>query len=357
MKKSTLVLTLLTVFCISLKAQITISQSNMPAIGNVFNEATDNSGTLTSPGGSGASQTWNFTTMAASSVDTIHVVSTASTPSLYSNQCPGADMAFKFSNTAANEALYEYYNSSSASFNLEGIVFNSSTYGNILYKFTKSWGIYTLPATYKSHWKGSYRAVMKTFDASGGGVIDSVEIIENGVYSDSIDSWGNMTTPSGTFNSLRDKHIENDIDSTYFYEAGAWMFGGAYSSKNNFYSWYTNQTNFNYMLVEMNVDSTGKATQINWLDNKVVGINEVVNNNKTISFPNPANNELNIQSTYANNGKVNIYDLTGKILGAFNFSNSKVTINTSSYADGVYMYELADDKGNVIDRNKFIITR
>jgi len=296
MKKTTLVLLFSASTYLVTNGQISISQSNMPAIGNVLNWATDNTGSITSPGSSGASQTWNFSTLAASTVDTIHVVSTASTPSTYANQCPGANMAFKYSNTGANEALYEYYNSSSASLNLQGLVFNSSTYGNILYKFTKSWGIYTLPATYKSHWKGSYRAVMKTFDASGGGIIDSVEVIENGTYTDTIDSWGNMTTPSGTFNSIRDKHLENDVDSTYYYEAGSWMFGGAYSSKNNFYSWYTNQTNFNYMLVEMNVDSTGKTTQLNWLDNKVVGINEVVDNNNTVSFPNPATNELTIKT-------------------------------------------------------------
>ncbi|HTA83072.1 MAG TPA: T9SS type A sorting domain-containing protein [Bacteroidia bacterium] len=357
MKKTTLALLFTASTFLVANGQISISQSNMPAIGNVLNWATDNSGSITSPGSSGASQTWNFSTLAASTVDTIHVVSTASTPSTYANQYPGANLAFKYSNTGANEALYEYYNSSSASINLQGIVFNSSAYGIVQYKFSKSWGIYSLPATYKSHWKGSYRAVMKTYDASGGGIIDSVEVIENGTYTDTIDSWGNMTTPSGTFNSIRDMHLENDLDSTYYYESGNWVFGGAYTSKNNFYSWYTNQANFNYMLVEMNVDSTGKATQLNWLDNKVVGINEIVDNNNTVSFPNPATSELTIKTESLEKGVVKVYDIAGQLIEMDELTNNKTVINTSEYKNGMYFYTLSDSDGNIIGRNKFAVSK
>lgn len=359
MKKSTLVFALSTVICFAVKAQITISQSNMPATGNVFAEATDNSGTITSPGGSGASQTWNFNTMNASAVDTITVISPSSTPSIYSSQCPGTpNVAFKYSNTGSNEALYEYYNSSASSFNLDGIVFNSSAYGNVMYRYTKAWALYSLPATYKSHWKGSYRGIMKTYDASGGGIIDSVEAIETGTYTDSIDSWGNMTTPAGIFSSLRDKHLETDIDSTYYYEAGSgWVFGGAYTSKNNLYEWLTNQNNFNYILVDMLVDSAGAVTQLQWLDNKVVGIDEVYNDSKTISFPNPANNIFHIETNAVENGQVKIYDVSGRAIEANNFSNSKAVINTSQYKNGMYFYILTDTEGNVIDRNKFSIVK
>ncbi|MGP8214285.1 MAG: T9SS type A sorting domain-containing protein [Bacteroidia bacterium] len=332
---------------LSAEAQITITQSNMPYIGYKFvyeEYYTDSSSIVNSPGSSGPSQTWNFSAMSTATPDTVSAISIGGTP--YSTQFPGANLAFSYSSYPGG---FEYYNSAST-----GLFFMGDYYVSSIW-YSPSWEMIALPLTYKDHWAGTYSYTYKQADTNISGV-DSTGYIQTSVYHDSVDAWGNITTPSGTYNSLRIKHLETDKDSSIEHKIGIGWVGapGTSTFSNNYFAWYSNSANF--FITIMDVDTTN-ATNITWFKNEVSGIDEITDNGKVKVFPNPANTILNIQTAGYNAGNARIYDLAGKEMGSTNFGNGRVTINTSDYSDGMYLYIVTDMQGNVLARDKFTVAR
>jgi hypothetical protein len=353
MKKFTTVFSLLVIVAGSVTAQITLTQTNMPAVGDKFITVYDSSGTVTSPGGSGPSQTWNFSTMNAKSPDTATGVSPASTPVNFASQCPSANVAFKLSVKAGE---YEYLNSTASGLYLDGVVANTTTYGQVLYKYNPTWDFIALPATYKSKWGGTYTSTMKTAYAVTG--YDSIGEISIATYHDTVDSWGTMTTPTGTYNVLRIKHTETDKDSTILHSTSthSWMGFPSSTTYNYYYAWYTNTAN--YFLVQMMVNnSTGAIIQTEWLKNAPAGIDEVTNNDKVMVYPNPANYELNIVTVGYEQGSVKIFDMAGKEIESTTLLNGRAQIKTSHFADGMYIYSIVNNDGQVLRRDKFTVDR
>jgi len=351
MKKITLAMVAVTALSFSAKTQITVNTSNMPVVGDKFIWVYDSSGTVTSPGASGASQTWNFNTMNAKSPDTINVVTTGSTP--YAAKFPGAGMAFKLSQGTSE---YEYVTTTASDFQFNGVTLYNSTYGQIFYNMNPVWNFYALPATYKTKWGGVYRSIMKTPYAGTG--YDSIGIIEHGIYSDSIDSWGNITTPVGTYNSLRDKHIEKDIDSTMIHSTAShtWVTVNVSVAHDNFYSWYSNTAD--YFIAEVMMDSLDvNVTGVQWLKNAPAGINEITSTSgKTLVFPDPAHDAVNIQLTNGINGNIKIMDMSGRMLENKPFTG-RIQIETSHYPTGMYFYVITDTSGSIVDKDKFSVVR
>jgi len=352
MKKLTLIAMAVVAFAgTALKAQITVTSSNMPIVGDKFIWVYDSSGTITSPGGSGGSQTWNFSTMNVKSPDTINVVTPGSTP--YASKFPGAGMAFKLSQ---GKSEYEFVNTTVSAFDYLGVTLYNATYGQIYYHMNPVWDFYALPATYGTTWSGTYISTMKTAYASG--PYDSIGEIEYATYSDDIDAWGNITTPTGTYNSLRDKHLEKDVDSTLLHIASppSWVTVLTTTSHYNFYSWYSNSAD--YFIAEVLMDSNDVAvTGVQWLKNSPAGINELTNSNgKTWVYPDPASDAVNIQMSTGINGTIKIVDMTGQEMANMPY-NGKIQINTVHYPSGVYFFIITDSGGNIVDREKFSVIR
>lgn len=67
-------------------------------------------------------------------------------------------------------------------------------------------------------------------------------------------------------------------------------------------------------------------------------------------YPNPAVNELNIQLEDEAIHQVNVFTLSGKLVAQQSVSNSLTTINTSSFASGVYILHLVGDNKNAVVR-------
>ncbi|MGB3949221.1 MAG: T9SS type A sorting domain-containing protein, partial [Bacteroidia bacterium] len=87
-----------------------------------------------------------------------------------------------------------------------------------------------------------------------------------------------------------------------------------------------------------------------------VGIIESFKNISVYSYPNPANEILNISFDGNLSGDLvlSIYDVAGKLIKKENYSNAAnaVQVKTDELLSGVYFYELSNGKESV--RNKFI---
>jgi hypothetical protein len=88
--------------------------------------------------------------------------------------------------------------------------------------------------------------------------------------------------------------------------------------------------------------------------NSVNNINGVVN---TVSvYPNPASTTINFNCSVTVN-VIEITDITGRLVGSYLMNDKKVTIQTSAFAPGIYMYNMVNDKKEIINRGKFEVVK
>ena len=68
-------------------------------------------------------------------------------------------------------------------------------------------------------------------------------------------------------------------------------------------------------------------------------------------YPNPATTEVSFEFTSANEDtQIQIFDLLGNRVFNNTFSNELVTVNTSNFTNGVYIYKLGTANNSSVGR-------
>ncbi len=86
------------------------------------------------------------------------------------------------------------------------------------------------------------------------------------------------------------------------------------------------------------------------------GINEKLDAGSIFIFPNPATNNISFRSSI-NADAIEVLDITGREVGVFSMTGNAVTIQTSSFTSGMYIYNVLNNKKEVINRGKIEITK
>ncbi|MCX6295199.1 MAG: T9SS type A sorting domain-containing protein, partial [Bacteroidetes bacterium] len=73
-------------------------------------------------------------------------------------------------------------------------------------------------------------------------------------------------------------------------------------------------------------------------------------------YPNPATNVISFTSSL-NAAAVEVFDIAGRKVGAFEMRGNAVTIELSSFSTGMYIYNVVNEKKEVINRGKFEVTK
>lgn len=81
--------------------------------------------------------------------------------------------------------------------------------------------------------------------------------------------------------------------------------------------------------------------------------------NNILLYPNPSNGEFILQwSVVSGQSSVEIYNMLGeKVYFQSNIQNSAFNINLSNQPNGIYLYRVTDESGNLIGNGKFIIQK
>jgi len=104
--------------------------------------------------------------------------------------------------------------------------------------------------------------------------------------------------------------------------------------------------NGSYLMVDSLV-FTGTVTSIN---------NNTDNEKKVDVFPNPANNELTFSGMcFTKEAKLIIKDILGKTIFEKEIYDNFLNINTLSFSNGIYNYQLIDKSKNITSKGKFVI--
>jgi hypothetical protein len=74
--------------------------------------------------------------------------------------------------------------------------------------------------------------------------------------------------------------------------------------------------------------------------------------NSVSLYPNPANNNLSIECSVLSDF-VEVLDIAGRKIGRYSMHANKVNIETTTFAKGMYIYQVIDSDNKVINRGKF----
>jgi hypothetical protein len=91
----------------------------------------------------------------------------------------------------------------------------------------------------------------------------------------------------------------------------------------------------------------------------VAGVGEVHSTSASVNvYPNPAKSEVNFSITCNDMAsRADIYDITGQKVNSYEVKNNMASFNTTSYAPGLYFYQLYDKAGTMMKIGKFSVTR
>jgi len=73
-------------------------------------------------------------------------------------------------------------------------------------------------------------------------------------------------------------------------------------------------------------------------------------------YPNPATSYVNFK-TNVDASKINVMDVTGRLMGTYDLIDNKVNISTENYASGIYFYQILNNNNEIINRDKFEVVK
>jgi hypothetical protein len=327
-------------------AQITITQSDMPVLGKTIESALDTVPGVT-PGSAGTNQTWSFGSLKTQTT----ILDTFVLPShtLYDSSFLTSGIA---DSTLGTEG-YTYYVSNSSAYSSTGFVADYVVYLGIIPYNTPFIQI-SFPAVYGDNSGGissGYDAIPIMYAS-----YDSARATTQITYRDTIDAWGSMTTPAGTFSVLRQKHFELDVDSLFLYNGlvKVWGLYEAKTTKNYQYRWYAKGINF--LLADMQMDTNNaKPTRVQWFIANVTGINTVTQHAYINAYPNPCDNMVSISSSCSLPSVLTVFDVTGRLVSTLMMNNGKQFINTSKLPEGIYLFRVCTETGDFVNEGKFTV--
>ncbi|MGP8216113.1 MAG: T9SS type A sorting domain-containing protein [Bacteroidia bacterium] len=351
----------LVAFATQASAQITITQNDMPTSGLTVVSGVDSTSGFTPTAASSSAQTWNFSTLKAKHFYTTNFMLPSATA--YASVFTSATLA----DSTLDSIGHYFFDVSGSQFAVVGSEqITSSTVSGSTYKFhvemplSPAYVQSYLPATYTSPTLTTLDGESKgsqTFNQSiGGGLVTAEKANVTITYWDTIDAWGTLTTPKGTFPVLRQSHWYTTKDSLSIEDIlGSWSSESVTVTKSHEYDWYTNGAG--YILAQMVMDTTSTKVEYMQWDTTAMptGINELSNLSKVTAFPNPCSSQITFMAPAAEGQFIHVYDVTGRELSQVEMKNGMNILNTASFADGMYLYTLEDKNGNIIDRGKFIV--
>ena len=156
----------------------------------------------------------------------------------------------------------------------------------------------------------------------------------------SVDGWGTIITPYGSFSCIRLKSVVQQEDTLYLANSGA---GYKLPQKYIEYTWFAKNMNFPIMQVTVPQSLIGQV-QISYMDSirQFVGITESSKDQSPplLIFPNPAKDHLKIILNNVQNTSIEIINTQGQQVYYRKIeTESTLNINTSSWARGIYFVQ------------------
>ncbi|MBK9732527.1 MAG: T9SS type A sorting domain-containing protein [Chitinophagaceae bacterium] len=341
--KDALIPVLLLMTCISASAQITITQADMPHPGGTYITTGLVLDLAIDPVETGPDHIWDFQqlTPLTSTTDTFYDQTELSF--LYQLLYTGANLVDKTAYSISIDQLslddvYLIYKSNSTLYEQYGF---AGTFDGIPVPivYGEKDVIYNFPLQYgdvDSSESGF------AFGLTGFGYVSQQRKRVN-----TVDGWGTVKTPAGTFNALRVSSTILDVDSVYL---DTLNFGTNVTLKSYEYKWLAAGSGTPvFQINAQDVLGLPVVTQITYQDTTLqTGIRPVATSGISLAsvFPNPANDMLQIKTNETVDGPLHltVTNLSGKIIAKRILSHPVSVLDLSSWSNGIYFLEFVENQ-------------
>ncbi len=327
--------------CMALIGSVSIAQPTLTATGinPVLSESlTYFNANYVSPGSSGASQTWNLSTMSGTSGGLITIVTPASTTN-------GSNFS---SSTVAAENVSSgtdsYYKTSATALQNSGI-----DAGGTLITYSNFEDYLHFPFSFSNSYTDTWAAQF----------FSGYQFWRTGATTVTADSYGTLITPNGTYtNVMRTHFVQVYQDSAY---PG---FPYVITYNNDQYFWYKEGVHLPIAAVYNLTSSSGGPYTGGYYRSGAVGINEVQNYISSSSvFPNPAVDIVTINIELTENKKIDVklFNSLGQQMEVNETSDgfqglNTIQLNVATLPVGIYFAQVLIE-GNIAVTKRFIVNR
>lgn len=338
---------LLLVISINSFTQITLKQHNFVSIGDTIIEHYKRfPKTIIDVGEPGENVVWDFSNLSATNKDTIQFVDPKKTP--FAKDFPKANIALYTNNIYK---VWMFMNNSDTKLTTigSGVFVNNKKRIDNRNVTTIKYPLNYLDESLNK--KEEEKIIIKTQKGN-----DSIKRNRISKHTTTVDSWGDIILPTGTFLSLRLKHVVSVTDYFYVKKNDSWrLLGNSKPSSSTLYQWWTDDKKTKHPVAQIVMDEAHKKPIIiKFLP--AIPFSEVINENTNGKFkiyPNPATDKiflnLNKEEIY-----VTIYTLQGKIIKNMKTNSLKPEIDVTSFSAGVFFIITRNKAGQVIRKAKFI---
>ncbi len=324
-------------------AQVTINSTNIIGANELAISSVDTIPPAFDLLGAG-NQLWDFTTLVEDRVDTVMFEDAAGTP--YDSEFPTANLV------SEDGSVFYYALKDNSKVSAVGIAgdFVGSGVAHILHFLPNGQQLIFFPMTYQDNDSSGFFYDM-TIDANevGAGTYgDSVRTKHVETQFDTVDAYGQVDISNASFDCIREKSVIYKIDSTWIHNQllNQWIFFQAMQDTSYIYNWYSDDplTKFSVASVDFNPNTNQPldTTDFSYLkfDPNYVNIPE----GKGFGiYPNPAKDNFYAYGLLPGS-KVQLLDVTGKVVAKQVVTSSKEKIDLSSVKTGIYFVKAISGK-------------
>lgn len=380
--KKILLLNLLLISIASLSfAQITRTSATFPVAWDEYETATDTSTQVTLTA-AGPDQTWDFTALQAHTIETISVDAAAFGEDY--DMFPSADVILPFGGGDA----YVQVNANSADIiGVSGVGGGGGGMGfPDVFDVDPPFEILHSPLEYGNTYSDAITIGVPVAVADVPGLdtllnnnnplpigeIDSIKLNLSIVRDEVIDGWGSITTPTGTYEVLRNELTDYTETGVEVYVVSP--FGNTWIDASAFIPQGTIPIGIDTVVTHQYLDEVSKAPIAEY--SIVDGLNgpityqtgQVLSNKNELDFieikayPNPAINFVNLEvkGLVAGNYQVQVYNIVGSLLiqeEHFLDDNETVRLNLEPLTAGTYLYSIQNEEGILIKTQRLIVRK
>jgi PKD repeat protein len=245
------------IFFFSTQAQISFLNADMPTLPLTIAQQKDTStGIGVNFGNKGANQVYDFSMFTNDKLDSTYYLVPTTTQS---TTVPNANTAI-----TGDHNTYLLGQKVTGFFAFDGL--QTAVNGNtITTNYTQIDSYYKFPTTYQQNFKGTYGGTTTVSGSTVGiAAANQVRITNTTIYTDTIDGWGTVKTPVGTYNCLRQKRVENSTTVIDYNLCGIcpWTNYETVSSTSTTYNYLTKETHGT--VITFTYDSINQPLTASW---------------------------------------------------------------------------------------------
>lgn len=296
---------------VALSAQITITTADMPSVGDTLIAYQDTLVPGFSIGQKGPNRTWDFSNLQPNKTVPTYVVAPSSTP---------YNSTFSASSFALTNDFngYLFYTNSSSALRVDGLASNDPNLGVISVPFSPKPDQYRFPTTYGGAFSGSsgfvsakpynqlpaniQQQISAALSSFPGITVTQVRVTFTSSYTDTIDAWGTVITPIGSYDALRRKRIENsntkiEAELDPFIGSNFWYELANVPASNTEHSWLAKEAEV--LLVSLGYDSLRNIISVTYAGAPPAPVASFTWANPAGGLVNFTNTSQNSPTTYA----------------------------------------------------------